>query len=115
MMASPLFFLLALVLYFSPLKKQQIIEHILKVSEAAMEKMKGEIGEEERSNCDNQGDGKLKVRILVVDDSLLDRKVVERLLNKSEEGFEGKLEEITVLILKFCFPLCTYIQYLFFV
>ncbi|KAI0507795.1 hypothetical protein KFK09_013923 [Dendrobium nobile] len=53
-----------------------------------MEKMKGEVGEEERSNCDNQGDGKLKVRILVVDDSLLDRKVVERLLNKSEEGFE---------------------------
>ncbi|KAH0460461.1 hypothetical protein IEQ34_011124 [Dendrobium chrysotoxum] len=53
-----------------------------------MEKMKGEIGEEERSNCDNQADGKLKVRILVVDDSLLDRKVVERLLNKSEEGFE---------------------------
>ncbi|PKU64751.1 two-component response regulator ORR1 [Dendrobium catenatum] len=88
MMASPLFLLLALALYFSPLKKQQIVEHILKVSEAAMEKMKGEIGEEERSNCDNQGDGKLKVRILVVDDSLLDRKVVERLLNKSEEGFE---------------------------
>ncbi|KAL0917662.1 hypothetical protein M5K25_012741 [Dendrobium thyrsiflorum] len=88
MMASPLFFPLALVLYFSPLKKQQIIEHISKVSEAAMEKMKGEIVEEERSNCDNEGDGKLKVRILVVDDSLLDRKVVERLLNKSEEGFE---------------------------
>ncbi|XP_020584612.1 two-component response regulator ORR2-like isoform X2 [Phalaenopsis equestris] len=36
----------------------------------------------------SEGEGKLKVRILVVDDSVLDRRVVERLLSESEEGFE---------------------------